>query len=741
MPPVGAAVASAAFAAAASAAAGVTYFGLSVAASALLAGGASLVLSGVTSALAPKPKKTSASLSSFSSVRNGGLTQTVRQPVTSRKIIYGEARVGGPILFWGTSANNAYLHLVIGLAGHEVDSIGEVWLNDTPIAPDHLDGNGEVTASGHPYKGFVRIKKALGSPNQSAESALVSEGIGWSTAHRLREVAYLYVRLKWDQTVFAGGVPNISAWVRGARILDPRDGATRWSPNAALCARDYLVRPSSGTTPGIGAAQTEIDAEALVAAADVCEEIVPVAASDFTISAVAPSTDVLTLSGDRLTLMTGDRVQIVTAGSTPGGLSTGTDYYVITYQRKDTPRVMLAASLAGALSGAAIDLTSSGSGALTLRKTGEPRYIAGGVLDTAAEPGENLKDILSAMGGLAVQTGGVWSLLPAVYRTPSVDFDENDLVGPISLQTKVSRADRFNLVKGTYLSPINDGQPSDFPPVQNATYRAADGGLDIVREMDLPMTQRPVAAQRLAKIALEQMRQELVWTADFSLKGLLVRAGDTIRVSNERFGWTDKPFEVTEWAMTVESGSGAPVLVVRMGLRETAAGVYDWNSDEETTVDLAPNTSLPDPFTVAAPSGMALDSEAVETRDGDETYKIILSWTAHPDAFVTSGGRFEIQYRKTGEPDWRPSLFVDGSLTRAELFQSQLGTEYDVRMRAINALGRRSGWSTVEGFAAGGAGGVTSSEDWGEASDSVVTTEDWGEASDSVSTTEDWGNA
>ena len=51
--------------------------------------------------------------------------QMIRSPVAARTIVYGEARVSGPIVFAGsTGAKNKYLHLVIVLAGHEIDREG-----------------------------------------------------------------------------------------------------------------------------------------------------------------------------------------------------------------------------------------------------------------------------------------------------------------------------------------------------------------------------------------------------------------------------------------------------------------------------------------------------------------------------------------------------------------------------------------------------------------------------------------
>ena len=193
------AVAAAAVPAIIAAASGTTIFGLSVAASAIVIGVANLALGFISKALTPEPDLPSFQ-GSFNSIRSTGATQQFRQAVTERRIIYGEARVSGPIVFASVSNNNKFLHLVIALASHEVEEIGEVLINDVSITDDMLDGSNIVDEG--KYDGLVRIKKHLGTAAQTADSDLVSDVGEWTSNHRLRGIAYIYVRLKWDRLSF-----------------------------------------------------------------------------------------------------------------------------------------------------------------------------------------------------------------------------------------------------------------------------------------------------------------------------------------------------------------------------------------------------------------------------------------------------------------------------------------------------------------------------------------------------------
>jgi hypothetical protein len=197
-----------------------------------------------------------------------GRDQLIRSSVANRTVIYGRAMVSGPLVFGGVAgASNQYLWLVVPVAGHEVDAIETLYLNDVEVA---LDGSGYATTA--PYTGKVLVKKHLGNAGDAADADLVAANIGWTAAHRLAGVAYMAIRLQWSADVFPTGVPNIKAVVRGRKVYDPRTGLTAWSANPALCVRDYIT-----SAHGLEASAAEIDSALLVAAANVCDESVALA--------------------------------------------------------------------------------------------------------------------------------------------------------------------------------------------------------------------------------------------------------------------------------------------------------------------------------------------------------------------------------------------------------------------------------------------------------------------------------
>lgn len=215
----------------------------------------------ISRALSPKPGK----LGSMSNP-----IQMTREPAAARRVVYGQTRVSGPVIFAHvTGAKNSDLHLVIALAGHKLAEIGQVLINDEIV---EFGPDGE-TATGK-YAGKLRVRKWLGDQT-TADSVLVTESGGvWTSAHVCQGIACIYAKLVFDQDVFPQGIPNISAVVKGREVYDPRDESTAWSDNPALCALDYM----RDTDVGFAADDEEIDYASHSAAASICDEAVTLAA-------------------------------------------------------------------------------------------------------------------------------------------------------------------------------------------------------------------------------------------------------------------------------------------------------------------------------------------------------------------------------------------------------------------------------------------------------------------------------
>ncbi|MCU1324988.1 MAG: hypothetical protein JWN34_358 [Bryobacterales bacterium] len=120
--------------------------------------------------------------------------------------------------------------------------------------------------SGHHY---IRVKKFLGSDDQTASPDLLNEISDWTSNHRLRGITCLYVRIQ-QAAGFNMNIQNIAALVKGKRLYDPRTGLTAWSDNAALCVRDYFT-----SRDGFNCDADEVNDTYTIAAANICDEVIP----------------------------------------------------------------------------------------------------------------------------------------------------------------------------------------------------------------------------------------------------------------------------------------------------------------------------------------------------------------------------------------------------------------------------------------------------------------------------------
>ena len=101
----------------------------------------SFAISFITKALAPKPKTPQFDPGQAFESTAGRIHQ-IRQAITTRRTIYGEQRVSGPLLYATSTQDNKMMHLVIALAGHEIEAIDDVLLSNVLIHSANLDGNG-----------------------------------------------------------------------------------------------------------------------------------------------------------------------------------------------------------------------------------------------------------------------------------------------------------------------------------------------------------------------------------------------------------------------------------------------------------------------------------------------------------------------------------------------------------------------------------------------------------------------
>lgn len=630
--------------------------GISMAAAFAMAG-VTLALGVVSYALAPRPK--TESLSQQASRQ----TLMFRASDAPRTIIYGKAMVSGPLVHAGRNDNtNEYLHFIVPLTGHEVNAIGDVYFNDT-ISTDNR------------FAGYFRIKKHLGTPVQAADSDAVAELSEWTSAHRLKGIAYLYIRLKFNPDVWASGFPNVKAIVDGRKVWDPRAATktiTSSTPNGATTTMDitghgYSAGDSIFITGHSGA--------------------VPILDGEYYINSITDA--------DTLEIL----VTLSTGGT--GGTSSKMTYsnnaalcqldYLHNRQGIGAPSARIdTASWIAAANICDEDVALDADSIVTY----QDRYECDGVVYRTEDPMPIMDKLLSASAGSLINKQGKYYGYAGAYTAPTAEtITESNLRGNISTVAKPGRAARFNAVRGSFIDSADYYQLTDFPPATNSAYEVEDGNERIYYDMELPFTTNIIRAQRIAKTHLERHRQGGICNYPGKMSLFEIVGGEVIQVSYLPFTWADKTFRVLNLSFPPEGG-------IDLVLQEETSAVYDWAYTDATILGDPGTATPPDIYSVAPLTNLVLASgtnELLLMGDGSVVTRIKASWTAHTDKLVTDGGRIELQFKKSADSTWMDAPPVLGSESMAWVTNIQDGINYDVRVRAVNANGVHSAWTTEAG--------------------------------------------
>ena len=232
------------------------------------------VVSKALSWLAPQPEIPEFGETDFDSFEKGILLNKQSNDA-SIPVVYGTRMLGGTRVFVETSGtDNQYLYVALVLCEGEINDITEIRIDDKPVtwASDLADNTAVEVGSGDSnfYKdsaSLIRVEPHFGSDSQTA-STLLSTLSSWGTNHRLRGLAYLALRFKWNEDAF-GSIPKIQAVVQGRKVVtlaaNLSEQTASFSSNPAFCLLDYLRNERYGK----GIATANIDLQSFYDASQV----------------------------------------------------------------------------------------------------------------------------------------------------------------------------------------------------------------------------------------------------------------------------------------------------------------------------------------------------------------------------------------------------------------------------------------------------------------------------------------
>jgi hypothetical protein len=476
--------------------------------------------------------------------QNRGAGITIRQPAANRNYIYGENRVGGVSIYQSTtgSSHDQY-NFVIVLADHVCNGLPGLYLDGRQVfwsgsgpgwsirngigfggnadSNDHTDEGGNhynfgtlVYAEaryGDQVPGDVMASLTANDPNWAASST-GSPYVGGC--------CYIYLKIEFDTTMFPN-LPEIRVTVQGKNnIWDPRTNTFGYTDNWALCVADALTE----TEYGVGEPLAHINTAQLIAAANVCDELVPMADGQ--------QEKRYTCNGGGDTAMSpGDLLDSMMPAA-GGRLSyIGGEWYIF-------PAYFQGASFTFGEKDVLKDFTW-----------------------TAARP---IRERYNRVGGTFIAPTFPFAVTGNLY-------DSNGFYNG-------TRADLFGL----------EWMAEAFPPFAEDTthgyasdqWLAADQGIERWLNVAHKWCISLPTAQRLAKIAL--LRNRLgggKTTLTMSLAAFQAIPCDVMQFNFAPFGWSNKLLEIVGVQFRTDPGDEdtAPNMVVDLAVQETDPSIYEWN--------------------------------------------------------------------------------------------------------------------------------------------------------------------
>jgi hypothetical protein len=440
----------------------------------------------------------------------------IRSGIAPQPLLYGRiGRVSGPVVFAHSSGDKKqYLHLVIAIAGREIDAFETIFFNEIALPAPDVNGfitSGQYTravrASAVATSATTTITLAAPAINDGTASIFVTDSGG----NELPPGGGAFSVAGSTVTVLQPDIwiaPYVCNYFYETPLKLVRIKTHTGAPGQVASA-DLIAETGGKWTSahvGVGIAYMEVRLEY---DQEVFGQIgVP------NISALVrgfklrdPRTG-LTQWSQNAALCTADYLRDITWGMG------------CTAAEVPDAETITAANISDEL----VTLDVIG--------TTQKRYTCDGVLSTEDSARDNLAILKDAMAGTAVWVQGRWLLRAGAHITPTLTLTEDHLAdGAIKIIPRASRANAFNRVTGTFVDPAQLYATVQFPAVVNATYKAADGGLDLPRELPMPMVSDAKRAQRLAKIELERARQALTVQLTTSWRGYDLAPSDTVNLT------------------------------------------------------------------------------------------------------------------------------------------------------------------------------------------------------------------
>ncbi len=531
-------------------------------------------------------------------------------------VVYGERKVGGTRVFVETSGStNEYLYIGLVLCEGEIESVDKIWIDDKEVTWSGAlsddtsrtvassDGNfykADPTVEGSSAESTIEVRCHYGTDSQS-QCALLGTLSNWTSNHRLRGVAYISFKFKWNQDCF-GGLPQIHALIKGKKVVAYNSSSVAQtaahSNNPAWCLLDYLTNERYGK----GLAIANIDVSSFYTASGVCDT----------------------------------------------------------------------------------DVTAYGSTTIDVLDCNT-------VIDTSKNVIDNVKELVKGSRAYLPYSQGKYKLLVETTGSASITLTEDDIIGGYALSSE-SKANRYNRVIVNYVNPARNYQVDEvqWPEIddsgytsadQHATMKTADGGFLLEGRFDFPTLTSPYQALEVAEVICRRSRDSKGLTLNVAFDAYDLAIGDIVNVTLSSLGYSAKPHRVLGITFNED-------YTITLNLVIHQDSHYTWAT--KTQVSATPSTNLPNPYSVSAPASVTLSDEMIEYADGIVITRLNVVVGASTDKFVQY---YQVEAKQSTESTYK--VIAKGATLNYELLNAVDGKIYNVRVKAINALGVSSTYTSA----------------------------------------------
>ena len=309
---------------------------------------------------------------------------------------------------------------------------------------------------------------------------------------------------------------------------------------------------------------------------------------------------------------------------------------------------------------------------------------------------DNVKKVLSSMRSYFTFSGGLYTIKVEGTGSSVLSITEDMIVSGIQAQGETKQK-RYNRVIARFDNAEKNFQPDEaiYPPSDEtnvasaykyATMLANDNDEELHFEMSMPCTVSPYQAEDMAELVLKRSRAGLQINFVATSEAQELAIGDIFQVTHSGLGFSANNYICVGLSLRNNGNVGIKAI-------EYSADAYTYNTKLETAEQ--PTTFLPDPRSVAAPVLVSITDTAVNVTEGNLNVIMTVTFRGTSDFFVD---KYEVIYKKSTDSIYKTAGISSNQVREIPVESS---VTYNVKVRAINALGYKSGYVAGDHYVVG----------------------------------------